>query len=411
MLRNWMDTKGARKCTISWQCLGLGTFPGQVLHNAKAPKNTRGTSNYSWFWCRDEQVKAMCSTALETVCGCRLWPNTRRNSPLRARTKRAGLGSERQHPQPRRAAPLPPQQLPCPAGGAREAGAPARPCPAGRRGRAERSRAVSGRSAAALAGAPRARLSGCGRRGEGSGSGGTFPRRRAKLNSQRSTTVSLSPPGSEPSANAPRPTPPRPGRGAQRSAEPACPAEPGRRRCREGRALGSRCQRRRVPPSRPSERTTPAAWEEMSVAGKQPPPAPLERPASLLVPTWASTAAPRAVPAPAPAAGRGWGGSRRRCCPEGGREAPAWGTASGAVRVGLSARLSQGRGGGCRGSPGGTAAIPPLSRLSPAAGRDLSRFILTSIFSAPWQAAAWGSSFPGTALKHSVWNPAASLRW
>lgn len=124
----------------------------------------------------------------------------------------AALGVAAPSPaQPRHAGHFPPAAAPVPqrSGAAREAGAPARLCPAGRRGRVERSPAVSGRSAAALAGA---RLSGCGRGGEGSGSGSTFPRRRAKLNSQRRAAAFLSPPGSEPSANPL--VPPRPARAA-----------------------------------------------------------------------------------------------------------------------------------------------------------------------------------------------------
>lgn len=275
--------------------------------------------------------------------------------PATGADKARGLRSKWRRPHPATSPTFPrQQQRPCPAGGAREAGAPARLCPAGRRGRTERSRAVSGRSAAAIAGAPRARLSGCGRGGEGSGSGGTFPRRRAKLNSQRHAAAFLFPPGSEPSANAPvSPRPARP-RAAEGSAEPACPAEPGRRRCREGRALGSRCRRRRVPPSRPTERTTPAAWEEMSVAGKQPPPAPLERPGSLLVPTWASTAPPQPVPVPTPAAGRGWGGSRGGAARRAGGRRLREGRRAGRCGLRMPAGL-------CRGSPGGTAAprLPP----------------------------------------------------
>lgn len=95
----------------------------------------------------------------------------------------------------------------------------------------------------------------------------------------------------------------------------------------------------------------------MSVAGKQPPPAPLERPGSLLVPTWASTRAPRARPgtdsrgrsgraAPAYGSARRAGGRRLR------EESGQRGTAS----ASLSGRNSAGRRKAASGRP-----APPLN--------------------------------------------------
>lgn len=151
--------------------------------------------------------------------------------------------------------------------------------------RAEPCRTVPGRSTAALLAAPKARLSGC---------GGSFPLEKSEV--KKAARLHRFPPpsclrasGELPDVQQPaRPAPPRPGGGAERGAAGAYRVQPRPRRCRFGRAFGTLgVLRHRVLPSRPSERTTAAAWEEMSVAGKH-----LERPGSLLVPTWASTRSP-----------------------------------------------------------------------------------------------------------------------
>lgn len=71
------------------------------------------------------------------------------------------------------------------------------------------SRAVPGRSAAALAGAPGARLSGCGRRGEGNESGGAYPPRKSEVK-KPARILRLPFPAPNLWRLPPRPTPARP---------------------------------------------------------------------------------------------------------------------------------------------------------------------------------------------------------
>lgn len=117
-------------------------------------------------------------------------------------------------PEPRHAGHLPPAAaaapVPCRSPG------PAVPRGAARAGRAEPCGVGEERGSARRS----TQSSAVGMRRGGEGSGCTFPRRRAELNSQRHAAALLSPPGSEPSANAPRPTPPRPGRGRRSQRAP-----------------------------------------------------------------------------------------------------------------------------------------------------------------------------------------------
>lgn len=202
--------------------------------------------------------------------------------------------------------------------------------------------------------------------GRGARAAAPSPRRRAKLNRQRASAVILSPPGSQPPARplllarrARTAAPPGPRAvGLSAARYGATPRHRPPRGAATPLAPGIPCLRRSVLPSRPSNsRTQPAAWEEMSVAGKQPPPAPLERPGSLLVPTWASTRAPRARPgtysrgrsgraAPAYGSARRAGGRRLR------EESGQRGTAS----ASLSGRNSAGRRKAASGRP-----APPLN--------------------------------------------------
>lgn len=174
-----------------------------VLSSFKGTKNTWGMSNRSWFWFGDQQARAACFTVAEAVCGCGLWPRRQAQLPGMARRQDGAGGPAAWCGSP----PAPASHglnFTCPTafpgGRVRKAGAQTRPClgppprgeaapvwsPAERRGRAKPSRtvpcsAVPGRSAVALAAAPRARLSGCGRRGEGSESDGAFPPEKSEV--------------------------------------------------------------------------------------------------------------------------------------------------------------------------------------------------------------------------------------
>lgn len=85
----------------------------------------------------------------------------------------------------------------------------------------------------------------------------------------------------------------------------------------------------------------------MSVAGKQPPPAPLERPGSLLVPTWASIRDSHARPG---TDSRSRSGRAAPTGAEGGREAPAGGERAAGHRLSLPQQEERCR--PTKGSPG-----------------------------------------------------------
>lgn len=159
-------------------------------------------SNRSWLRFRDQRARASSFTVPEAVRGCGSPPRRQAQPPATARRHGGGgrlpLGVAAPSPPPacRHIAHLPPAEVPLPDSFPRTKGAGVRPpprgeaapggSPAGRRGRAKRSgaaphRTAPGRSAAALVPAPRARLSGCGRRGEGSESRGAFPPEKSEV--------------------------------------------------------------------------------------------------------------------------------------------------------------------------------------------------------------------------------------
>jgi len=150
-----------------------------VLPNLTGAKHTRGMSNRSRFRCRDRRARAARFAVAEAACGGarrprrQAWcPGARGPAPWRGSTPRTGLPQASLHL---------PDGLPPGKGCGRPELKPALAWGAPRGGAGGPSRTVTGRRAVALVAAPRARLSGCGRRGEGSESGGAFPLKKSEV--------------------------------------------------------------------------------------------------------------------------------------------------------------------------------------------------------------------------------------